>query len=434
MKRPPFFLLPTLGLIALTTACGKDKDIAPNLSSTPVITQNPDDPLSDDLPPINNTPLDPLSIKKRYTVQIKAVNDRLVDGYTKPIYVRPGDIVSLSADLYDMKSGEAQFRNNAEFSWKAQGSRDACHGYNPRTCLGSGFLVDHLNGVNFIVPYTFVDSMELNVWWSRNDYRVASITLIAIRDNRFDPFFGLFPRWNPEWDRDGKGTHWNRNWDRNWNRQWDAPRERRWWKKERRRHVTTEPNPQFVDRSRGGNDDSDGFQNHRALDRRDREDAFDQEDRGNRRSREDRRREDAKAPEIKKPSAPELPREKGSRKENKKTPNTPLAQPAPQAEPKPVPRAPVPAPAPTVEKEKSPEAQPERKPRGERPRKEKEEHTPAAPQEPVPAPNPPAEWIEEAPAASTPTTPEPIAAPAAPESSKEETSDSDQSKKPRKQR
>lgn len=417
MKRPPFFLLPTLGFLALATACGKDNDTNPNFAAAPVEVQNPDGPLEDEeAPPVNNSPLDPLTMKKRYTVQIKSVNDRLVDGYTKPIYVRPGDVVSLSADLYDMKTGEAQFRNNSEFSWKAQGSREICHGYDTRTCYGSGFLVDDLYGVNFIVPFNFMGSMKLNTWWSRNDYRVVSVTLIAIRDNGFDPFFGLFPRWNPQWDRDGKGTHWNRNWNRNWNGQWNAPRERRWWKKEKRNHVITEPNPQ------------------RGNDRRD-------EDREGRRS--DSRDPSPQTPpqlpaEVKQP--PKNPRKKDSR-QSEKGPRKPVgsSQDAPLAKPQPLP-APTPAPTPANEENK-PEAKPERKAREDKPRsqreekpkKDNEEQAPPAPQENVPAPNPPPQWIDEAPAA--PTTPvEEVAAPA-PSKEEEDSGETEQQpKKPRKQR
>lgn len=228
---PRFFTLLALSLFTLSS-CGKDgggSAQAPGAaasesdSAAQVLAENQEE-LDPNSPNISNEPIDAEDLQHDTVVNIRSINDIFADGHGSTVNVRPGDVVTLSADLYDLK-GRSKDRSSEEFTWQADGKQ--CDVGNPRSCVGSGFLVDDLNGVSFLVPYDMRDSIEIKVWWSRNDYRVDTIRLVNV--DRDDPVFRRFPRWNREWRISGR-THWDISWDRNWDGNGHNRRNNHWWK------------------------------------------------------------------------------------------------------------------------------------------------------------------------------------------------------------
>ena len=99
-------------------------------------------------------------------VRISTINGQVATGHGPTIDVHPGDIVSISADVFNSTDGgfAAESRNVEEFSWSAtDNSSDVCNASDSSDCLNqSNFQVTDY-GVSYYVPYNAGSTITLSV-------------------------------------------------------------------------------------------------------------------------------------------------------------------------------------------------------------------------------------------------------------------------------
>jgi hypothetical protein len=205
MARFPKNAFALLALSLALSACGGDKNSSPVVGNP--APQNSVDPFP--LQPLGSAP------GRDATVRIKSINNRDAINHPNTIYVHPGDVIHLSAELF--LYGYAQNRNSSEFSWRAADGR-ICQGDSESSCYNSGFFLDD-GGVSLVVPNNIGSRMTIYVWLTGAPSEADQLVLQNIGANfEFnDQHYQQFPRWNPNWNPQGRGR-WNCDWDRGWDR------------------------------------------------------------------------------------------------------------------------------------------------------------------------------------------------------------------------
>src|SRR5579885_3492379 len=119
-------------------------------------SNSPSVPLAPAIPP--GTPL-------VATPRITSLNGDYDPNHAQEVYVHPGDVVTLTADLIDPRNGfRAQGDAVEDFIWSASDSvTDACDAASDDGCLaGSNFQTTDY-GVVYYVPYNLGDFIQITV-------------------------------------------------------------------------------------------------------------------------------------------------------------------------------------------------------------------------------------------------------------------------------
>jgi len=135
----------------------------------------------------------PAPAPDREITQITSVNGDYDPQHAQEIYVRPGDIITLSADLLDIDRGNLAMGDSVEdFIWKSNANTNACDAGDSGDCLNedTGFHVNDY-GVTYYVPYNIGESVLITVS-SHNSSAVdsagnATQDTIVLRNAAYNP-------------------------------------------------------------------------------------------------------------------------------------------------------------------------------------------------------------------------------------------------------
>lgn len=122
-----------------------------------------------------------------YLVQITQVNGQSVDNQGREISVRPGDIISLVANIIDRNTGVTiqDGTRPQDFTWKSNfnGGNDVCdlgHGGN---CFTPSNFQANGEGVSFSVPYNLsTPQLSITVTSPHNRYAIGSSDTIVLNN------------------------------------------------------------------------------------------------------------------------------------------------------------------------------------------------------------------------------------------------------------
>jgi hypothetical protein len=112
-------------------------------------------------------------------VRITSINDSYDPNHPASIHVRPGDVVTFSADILNERDYQAAGANVEQFNWMADDrAADECQGTETDNCLThSSFQLTNY-GVSFYVPYNLGQSVTVTVVDAAQPGLVDSIELI----------------------------------------------------------------------------------------------------------------------------------------------------------------------------------------------------------------------------------------------------------------
>jgi hypothetical protein len=113
-------------------------------------------------PPVVVTPPQPVADTE--AVSVTAINGTYSQGQVQAINVHPGDVVQISADVFDETQGVAEKRQVEEFIWSANDSdSDVCVASQSGDCLDTSLFQVNDYGVSFYVPQNMGSQITITV-------------------------------------------------------------------------------------------------------------------------------------------------------------------------------------------------------------------------------------------------------------------------------